>query len=190
VVYLVRSSRTYARIRSLTTGTFNLIVKDRTAIRRSGAYSVRQDPPKWILPSSKPYNHTVRGKTRQRAHPTEFPRVFHSGKSSGSADEGSSANQKQVPHRAFCPIRNDKACGAAHYSATQRATVRPSAGAKISTELKSAPARNLFRTLFGARASGRQKIEKRTYLLEVLALKVPFRNLLVVSESSPVAGTT
>ena len=31
VVYLVRSYRTYARIRSLTTGTFNLVVKDRIA---------------------------------------------------------------------------------------------------------------------------------------------------------------
>ena len=43
--------------------------------------------------------------------------------------------------------------------------------------------------IFGARRSGRQKIEKKILLLEVLALKVPFRNLLVVSESSPVAGT-
>jgi hypothetical protein len=41
VVYLVRSSRTYARIRSLTTGTFNLVVKDRIAIRQSGANSVQ-----------------------------------------------------------------------------------------------------------------------------------------------------
>jgi len=39
VVYLVRSSRTYARIRSLTTGTFNLVVKDRIAFRLSGAPS-------------------------------------------------------------------------------------------------------------------------------------------------------
>ena len=39
VVYLVRSFRTYARIRSLTTGTFNLVVKDRIAIRLSGANS-------------------------------------------------------------------------------------------------------------------------------------------------------
>jgi len=30
--------------------------------------------------SSKPYKHTVRRKTRQRPHPTEFPRVFHNGK--------------------------------------------------------------------------------------------------------------
>ena len=39
VVYLVRSSRTYARIRSLTTGTFNRVVKDRIAFRLSGAPS-------------------------------------------------------------------------------------------------------------------------------------------------------
>jgi hypothetical protein len=40
VVYLVRSFRTNARIRSLTTGTFNRVVKDRIAFRLSGAPSV------------------------------------------------------------------------------------------------------------------------------------------------------
>jgi hypothetical protein len=44
VVYLVRSFRTYARIRSLTTGTFNLVVKDRIAFRLSGANSVQANP--------------------------------------------------------------------------------------------------------------------------------------------------
>ena len=39
-VYLVRSFRTYARIRSLTTGTFNRVVKDRIGFRLSGAPSV------------------------------------------------------------------------------------------------------------------------------------------------------
>src|SRR5882724_11153101 len=39
VVYPVRSFRTYARIRSLTTGTFNRVVKDRIAFRLSGAPS-------------------------------------------------------------------------------------------------------------------------------------------------------
>src|ERR1017187_2756006 len=43
-VYLVRSFRTYARTRSLTTGTFNLVVKDRIAVRRSGANSVQANP--------------------------------------------------------------------------------------------------------------------------------------------------
>src|ERR1700758_5435991 len=40
VVNLVRSFRTNARIRSLTTGTFNRVVKDRIAFRLSGAPSV------------------------------------------------------------------------------------------------------------------------------------------------------
>jgi hypothetical protein len=44
VVYLVRSFRTYARIRSLTTGTFNRVVKDRIAIRLSGANSGLDGP--------------------------------------------------------------------------------------------------------------------------------------------------
>src|SRR5258708_39419437 len=44
VVYLVRSFRTYARIRSLTTGTFNLVVKDRIAFRLSGAPSGLDGP--------------------------------------------------------------------------------------------------------------------------------------------------
>jgi len=41
VAYLVRSFRTNARIRSLTTGTFNRVVKDRIAFRLSGANSVQ-----------------------------------------------------------------------------------------------------------------------------------------------------
>jgi hypothetical protein len=44
VAHLVRSLRTYARIRSLTTGTFNQVVKDRIVDRLSGAYSVQSDP--------------------------------------------------------------------------------------------------------------------------------------------------
>ena len=83
---LVRSLRTYARIRSLTTGTFNLVVKDRIALRLSGAHSVRPNLFMWrghscprvepalkeqsprvhtdsIQPSSKPYKHTVPRKT-------------------------------------------------------------------------------------------------------------------------------
>jgi hypothetical protein len=44
VVYLVRSFRTYARTRSLTTGTFNRVVKDRIAFRLSGAPSVLDGP--------------------------------------------------------------------------------------------------------------------------------------------------
>src|ERR1700735_1678144 len=61
VVYLVRSFRTYARIRSLTTGTFNLVVKDRIAFRLSGAPSVKAHPLlKRIRLSSKPFKAIVR----------------------------------------------------------------------------------------------------------------------------------
>jgi len=44
----------------LTTGTFNLVVKDRIAFRLSGAPSVRTGTLTRIRPSSKPYNVTVR----------------------------------------------------------------------------------------------------------------------------------
>src|ERR1700752_140594 len=46
VAYLVRSFQTNARIRSLTTGTFNRVVKDRIALRLSGANSVQANPHK------------------------------------------------------------------------------------------------------------------------------------------------
>jgi hypothetical protein len=51
VVYLVRSFRTYARIRSLTTGTFNRVVKDRIAFRLSGAPSVLGEPTTRVNPT-------------------------------------------------------------------------------------------------------------------------------------------
>jgi len=77
VVYLVRSFRTYARIRSLTTGTFNRVVKDRIAFRLSGAPSVLGGSTQVrIRLSSKPFNHIVRAKPCQPAHPTAFTHVF------------------------------------------------------------------------------------------------------------------
>src|ERR1700719_2220289 len=86
VVYLVRSFRTYARIRSLTTGTFNLVVKDRIAFRLSGAPSVLdgpaflgRTPQERIRLSSKPFKHIVRARPCQRRRPTAFPRDFHIG---------------------------------------------------------------------------------------------------------------
>ena len=41
---------------------------------------------------------------------------------------------------------------------------------------------------FSAHAEAEDRKLRKDLTLEVLALKVPFRNLLVVSESSPVAG--
>jgi hypothetical protein len=71
----------------LTTGTFNLIVKDRTAFRLSGAYSV-QNRSAWrmgvspvnqtqICLSSKPYKVTVRAQSSQPAAITGFPPDLH-----------------------------------------------------------------------------------------------------------------
>ena len=82
VAHLVRSLRTNARIRSLTTGTFNRIVKDRIAFRLSGANSVQADLlQERIRLSSKPFKHTVLRNVSQRKRPTEFPLDFHNGNS-------------------------------------------------------------------------------------------------------------
>jgi hypothetical protein len=43
------------------------------------AFSPEGDAQVRIHPSSKPFNHTARRKSRQSRHPTEFPRVFHNG---------------------------------------------------------------------------------------------------------------
>jgi hypothetical protein len=79
VAYLVRSFQTNARIRSLTTGTFNRIFKDRIAFRLSGANSVQIGLAQVLIRlSSKPYKHTSCAKPCQRKHFTEYPRDFHS----------------------------------------------------------------------------------------------------------------
>jgi hypothetical protein len=120
--------------------------------------------------SSKPYNHIARAKPCQPAHPTAFPRVFHmrnlfgtgdSVSSTGFAEEGrlwkripSGLRQPSNPQGALAP-----AC-----VLQKRATIWPSA-------------LDLQRHRYsGACRSGRQKIEKRSYVWRFLALKVPFRN--------------
>ena len=80
VAYLVRSFQTNARIRSLTTGTFNRVVKDRIALRLSGANSVQAKTHE--CDSDCPRNlTTIRcgAKPCQRKPFTEFPRDFHNG---------------------------------------------------------------------------------------------------------------
>ena len=73
--------RTYARFRSLTTGTFNLVVKDRIAIRQSGANSVQANPHKCESDCPRnPTNILCCAKSCQPKHPTGFPDVFHIGK--------------------------------------------------------------------------------------------------------------
>jgi hypothetical protein len=70
----VRSSRTYARIRSLTTGTFNLVVKDRIAFRQSGAPSVQANPHK--CGSDCPRNPTTISVVRNPVN-LRIPQHFH-----------------------------------------------------------------------------------------------------------------
>jgi hypothetical protein len=136
-VYLVRSFRTYARIRSLTTGTFNLVVKDRIAFRLSGAHPGLDGPAFFgrtqqerIRLSSKLYNHIVRVKPCQPAHPTAFPRVFHT---RNLFWIGRLGEQKKL-------------------NGTQR--YGPPLGMKKTPMTR--------RTLFAQYRSGRQKIEKRS----------------------------
>ena len=164
-VYLVRSSRTYARIRSLTTGTFNLVVKDRTAIRRSGAYSVQADPHKCESGCPRnPTNILCFAKPCQSAYPTEFPPLFHIGKR-GSGSGGRGANQL-----------------------TWRRTHSSVESGNRALRRKQQYGLPLQSANFGARRSGRQKIEKRSF--GGPCFEGTLQKPTSVSESSPVAGTT
>jgi hypothetical protein len=153
----VRSFRTNARIRSLTTGTFNRVVKDRIAFRLSGAPSVLGGSTRMrIRLSSKPFNHIVRAKPCQPAHPTVFTHDFH-----------------------MC-ICLDLGCWGARKSSLQRATVWPSALGLQSTESSAHG--------FLGHAKAEDRKLRKELALEVLALKVPFRNLLVFPNQVPWPG--
>ena len=185
MAYLVRSFRTNARIRSLTTGTFNRVVKDRIAFRLSGAPSVldglalRANPQARIRLSSKPYNHTLLPIPCQRQRPTEFPRDFHIGKRFGTRRAGElSSAQKQVPHRAFSPIRNDKAFGGGSEARNSMAFRFGHKRRRDSAQAFLGHAKAEDRKLRKERAFGGPCFEG--------TLQKPTS----VSESSPVAGTT
>ena len=151
VAYLVRSLRTCARIRSLTTGTFNLIVKDRIADRLSGTNSVQPETHKCA--SGRPRNPTnipCWQKPCQSAHPTEFPRDFHIG--TGGAGSGTSG--AKAPFR-FGARRGPKG-PLFHPDANARGLrTRNSMAFRLDANAGEY-------TAFRARANGRQKIEKRT----------------------------
>ena len=166
----MRSFQTNARNRSLTTGTFNRVVKDRIAFRLSGANSVQPETHK--CDPDRPRNlTTIRcgEKPCQRPYPTEFPPVFHIGKAVSGRRSGSSDRWA----RAVLDWRTRRPPLHVPLSSKQRATVWPSAS--------KAPD-------FGARRSGRQKIEKRTYFGGP-CFEGTLQKPTVVSESCPVAGT-
>ena len=76
----------------LTTGTFNLIVKDRIAFRLSGALSVRTDPLTGIRTSSKPFNRIVSHKPCQPFAITGFPPVLHNGQLPSGQEKSNAEN--------------------------------------------------------------------------------------------------
>ena len=170
----MRSFRTNARIRSLTTGTFNRVVKDRIADRLSGANSVQANPHK--CESDCPRNLTnirCRARPCQRKRFTEFPPDFHSGETRPGGQR--SRHQGRKPRLAH-PRRRGWKPHPFKSGDAQRYGLPPG----TAPELRRRP----FRPCEG----GRQKIEKRTKLLEVLALKVPFRNLLLFPNQAPWPG--
>src|SRR5579863_6037879 len=100
VVYLVRSFRTYARIRSLTTGTFNRVVKDRIAFRLSGANSgldglaTRANPA--VLETLQPYS---AAKIRSTSTVHRISRCFPHREGLGLGRvAGELPAKKQIPH--------------------------------------------------------------------------------------------
>ena len=98
--------RTCARIRSLTTGTFNLIVKDRIAFRLSGAPSVQPETHK--CESDRPRNLTnilCRENHCQPIRPTGFPDDFHIGNRPRPVT-GDPENRDVIPNRASGPASN------------------------------------------------------------------------------------
>jgi hypothetical protein len=121
-------ARTYARIRSLTTGTFNLVVKDRIAVRRSGANSVQANPLlERIRLSSKPYKHTVRRKILSMSASHRISRCFPHRKSRAGKRRRRALRENQKPvipngksPRGTCFLTLARSC-------KQRATVWPSA---------------------------------------------------------------
>jgi hypothetical protein len=104
VVYLVRSSRTYARIRSLTTGTFNLVVKDRIAFRLSGAPSGLDGLAYLGEPKSKsgcPRNPTNIQFAQNPVNP-RIPQYFHQFSTSGKDGSGEAAKGAKRPPKSRC----------------------------------------------------------------------------------------
>ncbi len=129
VVYLVRSYRTYARIRSLTTGTFNLVVKDRIAFRLSGAPSVQAnsiwgEPEVRIRLSSKPYKHIVGGETLSTC---SIPQHFHADFHTRKPPEMDARCGEHVSKFSEFHFQTLKLCHFETLRSLQHATISPSA---------------------------------------------------------------
>ena len=152
MIYLVRSFRTNARIRSLTTGTFNRVVKDPNRLppeRR--AFSSRRTH--YESESGCPRNLLTISSARNPVN-LHIPQHLHMISTwaecrNGTRDAGSKF-QSFAGFRVSSFFETLKLCHFETSFAQKRATVWPSA-----LDLQHTP-------IFGARRSGRQKIEKRT----------------------------
>ncbi len=123
---------------------------------RRREFSPGENARKHFRLSSKLDNHTGRRISRQSSLPTEFPDDFHIGNQRGG-DGRAGQTQKQAPHRAFSPIRNDMVLGGRSNCAQPYA---PS----VRTESP----------LLRSPDTEDKKLRKDPCYLEVLALKVPF----------------
>ena len=145
VVYLVRSYRTYARIRSLTTGTFNLVVKDRIAFRLSGAPSVQANPlaraNPTVLETLQPYrSRSTLSTPASHSISTCFPHW----------EKGFETRTRRAPPLKPCHSERHYREASTSWGVQQHATISPSA-----LDLQR-------RRFLSACRSGRQKIEKRS----------------------------
>ena len=161
VAYLVRSFRTNARIRSLTTGTFNRVVKDRIAVRLSGANSVQansheceSDCPRNLstIPSALP---AVNARNPQNFHVISTLGIWMADRQSGTSGAKARAilrlyrhDWKSCPSRSWCDQNSTPAH--ARYNA-QRYSLPLQQGADFGAH-----------GFLGPQRGGRQKIEKRT----------------------------
>jgi hypothetical protein len=125
VIYLVRSFRTNARIRSLTTGTFNRVVKDRIAFRLSGAPSVLDGPATRANPAVLETLQTyVAAQTLSTRASHRISTLFPQWERRLGRRPGSSASQKAGSSSDFQPD-SERQCFRG--GSLQRATVWPSA---------------------------------------------------------------
>jgi hypothetical protein len=162
----VRSFQTNARIRSLTTGTFNRVVKDRIAIRLSGANSVQANPHK--CESDCPRNLT-NIRAAQNPVNASVPQHFHLISTIGIRGGGQESGTSSA-----AGFRFSASAGRAR---SERATVWPSASQIVD-----------FKAFLGhAKAEDRKLRKELTF--GGPCFEGTLQKPTGVSESSPVAGT-
>jgi hypothetical protein len=173
----VRSFRTNARIRSLTTGTFNRVVKDPNRLppeRR--AFSSRRTH--YESESGCPRNFLTISFARNPVNlhiPQHLHMISTCGKCRNCTRGAGSTFQSFEGFRVSRSLKPWNFATLKLRRSLQRATVWPSA-------------LDLQRADFSAHAEAEDRKLRKDLTLEVLALKVPFRNLLVFPNQVPWPG--